>query len=102
VTSGSDFWCDQCDFSRHNVRGVAYALDEQGKRVFNAPETTGEVFETVCVACTHLYFRDPKADSESCPNCGAEALFEIQQMQNRPCPFCKKGTIASNQLDLFQ
>ena len=102
MTSGADFWCDSCDFSRKNVRGVAYALDEQGKRVFHAPEQVGEVFETICTECSHLYFRDPRADSASCPNCGSERLLEIQQLQNRPCPFCKKGTIVSNQLDLFQ
>ena len=98
----SDFWCDACDFARQNVRGAGYGLDEQGNRVFGAPDQTGEVFEMVCTSCCYLWFRDPRVDSGDCPNCGSQAVFEIQQMQNRPCPFCKKGRIVSNQLDLFQ
>lgn len=104
---GFDFWCDNCDFVRRDVQEVAYSIDQHSKRLYASDDQVvdspaGMAFETVCVDCSHLFFRDPKKDPLSCPSCGSASIFEIQQLQHRPCPFCRDGTILSNQPDLFQ
>ena len=128
VTGGFDSWCTRCNFSRGSVGGQAYVVDKEGKRCLYVSEEEsssqmaqrifeqsgfeefeqfqascgGVVHETLCTECCHLWDRDFKVDPSVCPACGSGHIFEIAQMQNRPCPFCKSGTICSTQPDLFQ
>ncbi len=62
----------------------------------------GTAFETACFECGHLWHRDSKSDPLKCPDCDSKTILEVHQLQNRPCPLCRSGTIQSNQPDLFQ
>lgn len=94
------FQCDKCSkiieswsdgnpyfVDEHSVKQYAYHPDHEA-----LSRCIGNDSPYICLSCANEFMVDSQKPTSRCPKCSSEEIVDTQDLDQKKCPFCKRGT----------